>query len=84
MVWKFMSQVMEPILDNNNERDRIAVKVIIGIINNYIYYYKLEEISLLDYSKINIKIVYFKREEELEEIYLYIEKKLAKVVLLYT
>ena len=38
MVWKFMSQVMEPILDNNNERDRIAVKVIIGIINNYIYY----------------------------------------------
>ena len=54
---------------------------------NYIYSsyykYKLEEVILLDFLKINVEISYLEKEEEDIEVKLYIEEIITKEVLVY-
>ena len=55
---------------------------------NYIYssYYKyeLEEVVLLDFSKINVEISYLEKEEEDIEVKLHIEEIITKEALVHT
>ena len=56
----------------------------INCIHSSYYKYKLEEVALLDFSKINIEISYLEKEEEDIEVKLYIEEMITKEVLVYT